>query len=68
MVSVGDSPDDAPLSGFFRHACGVSGVRNLTRALEAEPACFTGGGGGRGLVEVTDRLPGATRTRPARET
>ena len=29
VVFVGDSPNDAPMFGFFRNACGVSSVRNF---------------------------------------
>jgi len=56
VVFVGDSPNDAPLFGFFRHACGVSSVRRFAGQLEAEPAYVTQGGGGSGFVEVARRL------------
>ncbi len=56
VVFVGDSPNDAPMFAFFRNACGVSGVRNFAGRLEAEPAYVTEGGGGRGFVEVAERL------------
>ena len=68
VVFVGDSPNDAPLFGFFRHACGVAGVRAFAGHLDAEPAYVTQGGGGRGFVEVAERLLGAKRTRAARGT
>jgi len=61
VVFVGDSPNDAPMFAFFRNACGVSGVRNFAGRLEAEPAYVTKGGGGRGFVEVADRLLRARR-------
>ncbi len=67
VVFVGDSPNDAPLFGFFRHACGVAGVRAFAGHLDAEPAYVTQGGGGRGFVEVAERLLGAKRTQAARE-
>ena len=53
---MGDSPNDAPMFGFFRNACGVAGVRNFVGRLEAEPAYVTEGGGGRGFVELAERL------------
>ncbi len=56
VVFVGDSPNDAPLFGFFRQACGVSSVRRFAGHLEAEPAYVTQGGGGGGFVEVARRL------------
>ena len=68
VVFVGDSPNDAPLFGFFRHACGVSGVRNFVGHLDAEPAYITEGGGGRDFVEVAERLLGAKRAQPTRGT
>ena len=61
VVFVGDSPNDAPMFAFFRNACGVSGVLNFAGRLDAEPAYVTEGGGGRGFVEVAERLLGAGR-------
>ena len=55
VVFVGDSPNDAPLFGFFRQACGVSSVRRFAGHLEAEPAYVTQGGGD-GFVEVARRM------------
>ena len=56
VVFVGDSPNDAPLFGFFPNSCGVAGVRDFAGRLDAEPAYVTAGGGGRGFVEVAERL------------
>ncbi len=64
VVFVGDSPNDAPLFGFFRNACGVSSVRNFAGHLEAEPTYVTEGGGGGGFVEVARRLLDAKGSRP----
>ena len=64
VVFVGDSPNDAPMFGFFRNACGVSGVRNFAGRLEAEPKYVTEGGGGRGFVEVAERLLATRRRAP----
>lgn len=61
VVFVGDSPNDAPMFGFFPHACGVSNVLAFRGRLEAEPAYVTVGGGGAGFVEVADRLIDARR-------
>ena len=63
IVFVGDSPNDAPMFGFFRNSCGVSGVRNFAGRLEAEPAYVTQGGGGVGFVEVAERLLDAKKLR-----
>ncbi len=56
IAFVGDSPNDAPMFGFFRNSFGVSLVRNFIGRMEAEPAYVTEGGGGRGFVEVAERL------------
>ncbi len=61
VVFIGDSPNDAPMFGFFRNACGVAGVRNFAGELEAEPRYVTEGGGGTGFVEVAERLLAAKR-------
>lgn len=65
VVFVGDSPNDAPMFAFFRNSCGVAGVRDFAGRIEAEPAYVTDGGGGRGFVEVADRLLAARRLRGA---
>jgi len=56
IIFVGDSPNDAPMFAFFPNACGVAGVRDFVGRMEAEPAYVTKGGGGRGFVEVAERL------------
>lgn len=61
VVFVGDSPNDAPMFGFFQNGCGVAGVRNFIGRMEAEPAFVTEGGGGDGFVEVAKRLLDARR-------
>ena len=61
VVFVGDSPNDAPMFGFFPLACGVSGVRDFAAELEAAPAFVTRGPGGRGFVEVAEALISARR-------
>ncbi len=65
IIFVGDSPNDAPMFAFFPNACGVAGVRDHVGRLEAEPAYVTKGGGGRGFVEVAERLLAARQERPA---
>lgn len=61
IVFVGDSPNDAPMFGFFPHSCGVAGVRDFAGRIDAEPAYVTRGGGGRGFVEVAERLLAARK-------
>ncbi len=65
VVFVGDSPNDAPMFGFFRNSFGVSLVRNFIGRMEAEPAYVTDGGGGRGFVEVAERLLAAKKRKMA---
>ncbi len=60
-IFVGDSPNDAPMFAFFPNACGVAGVRDFAGRLDAEPAYVTQGGGGRGFVEVAERLLAARK-------
>ena len=63
VIFVGDSPNDAPMFGFFPNACGVSNVLAFAGELDAEPAYVTIGGGARGFVEIAERIL-AARTRP----
>ena len=56
VVFVGDSPNDAPMFGYFPNAVGVSNILAFRGELESEPAYVTLGGGGRGFVEVAERL------------
>jgi hypothetical protein len=55
-IFVGDSPNDAPMFGFFPNACGVSNILAFAGQLDVEPAYVTRGGGGAGFVEVARRL------------
>jgi HAD superfamily hydrolase (TIGR01484 family) len=61
IIFVGDSPNDAPMFGFFPNACGVAGVLGFAGELDAEPAYVTAGGGGRGFVEVAERILAARK-------
>jgi HAD superfamily hydrolase (TIGR01484 family) len=56
ILFVGDSPNDAPMFGFFPNACGVADILRFRDDLEAEPAYICAGGGGDGFVEVAERL------------
>jgi HAD superfamily hydrolase (TIGR01484 family) len=53
---VGDSPNDAPMFGYFRHAVGVSNVRAFLDRMDALPAYVTDGPGGVGFAELADAL------------
>lgn len=55
-VFVGDSPNDAPLFGYFPHAVGVANVRNFAGRLAHEPAYVTTAAAGAGFVELVEFL------------
>lgn len=63
IVFIGDSPNDAPMFGFFPHSCGVANILSFKGELEAEPAYVCEGGGGAGFVEVAQRLLKARESR-----
>jgi HAD superfamily hydrolase (TIGR01484 family) len=56
FVFAGDSPNDAPMFGFFPHAVGVANVREFEGLLAARPAYVTPSRGGQGFVELADAL------------
>lgn len=55
-VFVGDSPNDAPMFGFFPNSCGVANVRDFEGRIEAEPAFVASKRGGAGFVEIADMI------------
>ncbi len=61
VVFVGDSPNDAPMFGFFPHSCGVANVRHFAGRMSAEPSYVTLAEGGYGFVEVAERILAARR-------
>lgn len=56
LVFVGDSPNDAPMFGFFPNSCGVANVGDFAGRLEAEPAWVTSARSGAGFVEVAEKI------------
>jgi len=56
IAFVGDSPNDAPMFGFFPNAVGVANVFLCRDRLEAEPAWVTRKAGGEGFSEFVDTL------------
>jgi HAD superfamily hydrolase (TIGR01484 family) len=56
IVFIGDSPNDAPMFGFFPNAVGVANVLLHRDRLIAEPAWVTAGFGGDGFAELVDLL------------
>jgi hypothetical protein len=55
-VFVGDSPNDAPMFGYFPNAVGVANVIDFAARLEAEPAFITKSRSGDGFVELVAHL------------
>lgn len=56
FVFCGDSPNDAPMFGFFPLACGVANVRDFAGRLPAEPAFVAPSRGAEGFVEIAERI------------
>lgn len=56
IVFCGDSPNDAPMFGFFPNACGVANVLDFQHQMEATPRWITRQKGGAGFVEIADIL------------
>jgi HAD superfamily hydrolase (TIGR01484 family) len=55
-VFLGDSPNDAPMFGFFPHAIGVANVRALADRTAHLPAYITEAASGAGFVEACEFL------------
>lgn len=55
-VFVGDSPNDAPMFGFFPHSVGVANVLDFADRLEARPTWVTRARAGAGFVELSEVL------------
>jgi HAD superfamily hydrolase (TIGR01484 family) len=56
FVFVGDSPNDAPMFGYFPHAIGVANIRAFAGQLPAAPAYVTRAASGAGFCELVDVL------------
>lgn len=55
-VFAGDSPNDAPMFGFFPNAVGVANVAEFRGKLAAEPAWIADSPGGFGFAELAEAL------------
>jgi HAD superfamily hydrolase (TIGR01484 family) len=55
-VFVGDSPNDAPMFGFFPNAVGVANVRDFADRTVSLPRWVTRARGGAGFVELAEAL------------
>lgn len=56
IVFVGDSPNDAPMFGFFDNACGVANVRAFETRLDAAPRWVADEEGGAGFRQIADLI------------
>ena len=56
VVFAGDSPNDAPMFGYFPNAVGVANVKEFGGLLAAEPAWVTQGRGAAGFAELADAI------------
>jgi HAD superfamily hydrolase (TIGR01484 family) len=61
VVFAGDSPNDAPMFGYFPYSVGVANVRPFLDRIAARPAFITAGEGGSGFVELADALIAAKK-------
>jgi HAD superfamily hydrolase (TIGR01484 family) len=55
-VFIGDSPNDAPLFGYFPHSVGVANIRDFEDRLTHAPRYVTLARGGAGFCELADAL------------
>jgi HAD superfamily hydrolase (TIGR01484 family) len=56
IVFAGDSPNDAPMFGFFENAVGVANLLEFRGHLDAEPAYVTAAPSGAGFAELARAL------------
>ena len=61
IVFAGDSPNDAPMFGYFPWSVGVANVRPFLDRIAAKPAFVTESEGGTGFVQLADALIGAKK-------
>jgi hydroxymethylpyrimidine pyrophosphatase-like HAD family hydrolase len=60
-VFVGDSPNDAPMFGYFENAVGVANVLDFSDRLDAFPRYVTQARAGAGFVQLAQALLAAGR-------
>ena len=56
VVFAGDSPNDAPMFGFFDRSVGVANVRRFAASLAAAPKFVTQAAAGEGFAELAAHL------------
>jgi 3-deoxy-D-manno-octulosonate 8-phosphate phosphatase KdsC-like HAD superfamily phosphatase len=60
-TTIGDSPNDEPMFGFFPLSVGVANIQSQLHRIKQKPAFVTPSRGGAGFVEMADRLLAARR-------
>jgi HAD superfamily hydrolase (TIGR01484 family) len=63
VLYVGDSANDAPMFGYFRHTVGVSTVTRYLSEIPTPPNWIAAGPGGVGFVEAADAVIAARQAR-----
>lgn len=56
VVFIGDSPNDAPMFGFFEKSVGVANVRRFESLLTDKPKYVTRAASGAGFAELAEHL------------
>jgi len=67
VVFVGDSPNDAPMFGYFPDAVGVANLKRFVGRIDALPAWITTAEGGFGFAEMAELLLESRRGDGGRE-
>jgi HAD superfamily hydrolase (TIGR01484 family) len=61
VLFVGDSPNDAPMFGFFANSCGVANIRHFLSMTTQLPKWIASEESGAGFVEVAHKILAARR-------
>ena len=61
ILFIGDSPNDAPMFGFFPLSVGVANVHAQLHRMATPPTFVTPSSGGAGFVEMAERLLAARK-------
>ncbi|MGC1428899.1 MAG: HAD-IIB family hydrolase, partial [Albidovulum sp.] len=56
FIYCGDSPNDAPMFGFFPNACGVANVADFVDKMDDLPTFVAPSRGGDGFVEIGEKI------------
>jgi HAD superfamily hydrolase (TIGR01484 family) len=56
IAFIGDSPNDAPMFGFFRNSVGVANIKQFADAIVARPAYVTRATSGAGFCEFAEAM------------